>query len=235
MAEGFKPTRMEMLNTKQRLVLATKGHKILKQKRDALVLEFFRIVKKASNLRGQVDAELKLAFKSLAIAKAFHGDTFVQTAAMASKPIPEIEVKPKNVMGVRIAEIKGVNVEKDLMSRGYSIEGSSAKFDEAVEHFEKALNLIIQLAEFETALRRLLKEIEVTNRKVNALEFNVQPRLKKAIKSIADHLNRLEAERFFALKLTKQRLEKASEADDEERLAAANGNGRKKNGKPVAY
>ncbi len=214
MVEGVKPTRMELLNTKQRLVLATKGHKILKQKRDALVLEFFRIIKKAKNLREEVDTEMQKAFKALAIAKAFHGDLFVETAAMASKKIPEIEVKPKNVMGVRIAEIKGVNVEKDLVSRGYSIEGSSAKFDDAVEHFEKALNLIIQLAEFETALKRLLKEIEVTNRKVNALEFNVQPRLKNVIRGITDHLNRLEAERFFALKLTKKRLKTVAEAEE---------------------
>jgi len=204
---------MEMLNTKQRLILASKGHKLLKQKRDALVLEFFQVVKKAKNLRSEVDGELKSSFRSLAIARAFHGDLFVETAALSSKKVPEIEVKPKNIMGVRIAEIRGVDVSKDLLSRGYSLQGSSAKFDEAVEHFEKSLNLIIKLAEFETALKRLLKEIEITNRKVNALEFNVQPRLKATIKSISDHLNRLESERFFALKLTKQRLAQAAAAD----------------------
>ena len=132
--ESVRPTRMEMLNTKSKLLLATKGHHILKQKRDALVPEFFKIVKKAKNLRGEVDAEMAAAFKALAIAKAFHGDLFVETAAIASKKVPEIEVHTRNIMGVKIAEIRGIDVRKDLEGRGYSIQGSSAKFDDAVEH-----------------------------------------------------------------------------------------------------
>lgn len=210
MAEAVRSTRMELLNTKQRLVLAEKGHKILKQKRDALVLEFFSIIRKAKDLRKEVDAEVAKAFKSLAIAKAFHGDFFVETSALASRQVPEIEVKSKNIMGIRIAEIRGVDVQKDLLSRGYSIEGSSAKFDAAVERFETVLNLVIRLAESESAIKRLLKEIEKTNRKVNALEFNIQPEMRRTVKEIAGHLNRLEAERFFALKVTKRRLSKAA-------------------------
>ncbi|MEK6954209.1 MAG: V-type ATP synthase subunit D [Candidatus Micrarchaeota archaeon] len=209
--ESVRPTRMEMLNTKSKLTLATKGHHILKQKRDALVPEFFKLVKKARDLRSQVDKEMQLAFKSIAIAKAFHGDLFVEMAAISSQNVPEIEVKTRNIMGVKIAEIKGIDVKKDLETRGYSIQGSSAKFDDAVEHFENSLNLIIKLAEFETALRRLLREIEKTNRKVNALEYNIQPDLKATIKEISAHLNRLESEAFYALKVTKRKLSKAQE------------------------
>ena len=212
--DSVKPTRMEMLNTKQKLILAEKGHKLLKQKRDALVLEFFKLVRKAKDLRGEVDSEVMAAFKALAIAKAFHGDAFVEANAIAAKRVPEIDVKSKNVMGIRIAEIKGVDVHKDLLSRGYSIQGSSAKFDAAVERFENSLNLIIKLAEFEAALKRLLKEIEKTNRKVNALEFNIQPSLRSTIKAIREHLNRLESETFFALKVTKRRLAKAAAATE---------------------
>ena len=211
--DAVKPTRMEMLNTKQKLILAEKGHKLLKQKRDALVLEFFKLIKKAKDLRGEVDREVMLAFKSLAVAKAFHGEVFIEANALAAKKVPEIEVRSKNVMGIRIAEIKGVDVHKDLLARGYSLQGSSAKFDAAVEHFENSLNLIIKLAEFESALKRLLKEIEKTNRKVNALEFNIQPALRATIKGIREHLNRLESETFFALKVTKRRLKKAEAAD----------------------
>lgn len=210
--ENVRPTRMELLNTKSKLTLASKGHHILKQKRDALVPEFFRLVKKAKDLRREVDAEMQRAFKALAIAKAFHGDFFVETSALASKKVPEIQVRTRNIMGVKIADIEGIDVKKDLITRGYSIRGSSAKFDAAVEHFENALNMIIKLAEFEAALRRLLREIEKTNRKVNALEFNIQPELRDTIKEIAAHLNRLESEAFYALKVTKRKLSKADEA-----------------------
>jgi len=213
MKGSIKQTRMELLNTKQRLALASKGHKILKQKRDALVLEFFGIVKKAANLRGQVDAQVKKANRSLAIATAFHGEDFLQVAALSARRVPEVEVSTKNIMGVRIPVIKGVSIQRSLTDRGYSIAGSSAKFDEAVADFEEAVNLIIKLAETESALRRLLKEIEKTNRRVNALEFNIQPEMKDIIRTIGMHLTMRESEQFVALKTMKRKLQKQAEAN----------------------
>lgn len=226
MVENAKPTRMELINARQRLIIAQKGHKLLKQKRDALVVELFQALKKAKDLRSQVNAQIVEAHKKLAIARSVHGDLFVEANALASKKIPEVEVKTKNIMGVKIPLITAVEVKRSLSERGYSVIGSSAQFDSAVEGFENALNYIVLLAETETTLKRLLKEIEKTNRRVNALEFNIQPALRASIRLIQDHLNRLEAERFVALKLTKARLVKAAEAEEmgvtEENL---NGNG----------
>jgi len=212
MKENVKPTRMELLNTKQKLILAQKGHTLLKQKRDALVFEFLAIIKQAQDLRTQVDSQMLKSYKSLAIAEAFHGETFLETSALAAHKVPEIEVRQKNIMGLKIPEIKGVSVHRTLLERGYSIQGSSAKFDACVADFEETVNLVIKLAETEAAIMRLLKEIEKTNRRVNALEFNIQPELKSTIKEISQHLARLESELFFALKVTKRRLEKKKAA-----------------------
>lgn len=204
---------MELLDTKQKLQLAEKGYEILKKKRDALILEFFAVVKQAKDLRSQLDAQVAHSFKALALATAFHGKLFLETASLYSREAPGIEVSVKNVMGVRIPTIRSTLVSRSLLDRGYDVRDGSAKFDECVEAFEASLNLAVKLAETESALKRLLKEIEKTNRRVNALEFNVQPELRDAIKEISDHLNRMESERFFALKLTKQRLEKKKEAE----------------------
>jgi V/A-type H+-transporting ATPase subunit D len=212
MKSNVKPTRMELLNTKQKLILAQKGHTLLKQKRDALVLEFLAIIKKAQDLRSQVDAQMLKSYKSLAIAEAFHGETFLETASLAAHKVPEIEVRTKNIMGLKIPDIKGVSIHRTLLERGYSVQGSSAKFDSCVADFEETVNLVIKLAETEAAIMRLLKEIEKTNRRVNALEFNIQPELKSTIKEISQHLTRLESELFFALKITKRRLEKKKAA-----------------------
>ena len=217
MKEGIKPTRMELLNAKQKLALAQKGHEILKQKRDALILEFFAVIKQAQDLRSQLDEQVITSYKSLAIAEAFHGTTFLQTAALASHRVPEIDVFTKNVMGVKIPGIKGSFIHRSLSERGYPVIGSSAKFDEAVGDFELSLEYIIRLAETDAAIKRLLREIEKTNRRVNALEFVVQPDLRGTIKDVTQHLAMLESELFFALKVTKRRLAKKAAAE-----AAAN-------------
>ena len=212
-SENIRPTRMELLNQKQRLVMAQKGHHLLKQKRDALVLEFFNTVKKAKDLRGQVNSQVVGAHKKLAVARSVHGDLFVEACALAAVRAPDVRVETKNIMGVRIPVISSISVHRSLLERGYSVHGSSARFDDAVEAFENSLNSVVQLAETETAIKRLLSEIEKTNRRVNALEFNIQPAMRQAIREIQDHLNRLESERFFALKLTKQRLQAAAEGE----------------------
>ncbi len=212
MAESVRPTRMELLNTKQKLTLAEKGHKILKQKRDALVMEFFNIVKKASNLRDKLDRQTIAAYKALAIARAFHGEAFIEAQTLAAVQAPMVAISTKNVMGLKIPVISSPEFPH---SKIYSVHGTTAKFDEAVYAFRECLRLALQLAETETALKRLLMEIEKTNRRVNALEYNVQPNLRGTIKMIAGHLNRLESEQFFALKVTKKRLEKAAEAQEQ--------------------
>ena len=208
MAETVRPTRMELLNTKQKVILAEKGHKILKQKRDALVLEFFNIVKKASDLRTKLDKQTLTAHKALAIARAFHGEAFVETQVLAAVQAPRVAISTKNVMGLKIPAISSPEFPT---AKNYSVYGTSAKFDEAVYTFRECLKLALQLAETETALKRLLVEIEKTNRRVNALEYNVTPNLKATIKMIAAHLSRLESEQFFALKVTKRRLQRAAE------------------------
>ncbi len=212
MPEAVAATRMEMLNQKVRLGMAERGHKLLKQKRDALVIEFFNTVKKARDLRSQVNQQMIAAHKKLALARSMHGDLFVEANALAAHAVPEVVVQTKNIMGVRIPIITAIDVRRNLLERGYSPLGSSAQFDDCVEAFENSLTMVVQLAETETSLKRLLKEIQKTNRRVNALEYNVQPMLRGNIRLIQDSLNRLEAERFFALKLTKARLERKAEA-----------------------
>ncbi len=220
---NVKPTRMELLNTKQKLVLAEKGHKILKQKRDALIMEFFTIVKKAKDLRSQVDASAIRAYQRLAVATALHGEIYLRSLALTAHKAPTISVNSKNIMGVRIPTIQGEYVLRNIQERGYSVQSTSATIDETVGAFEETLSLTLKLAETEAALKRLLTEIEKTNRRVNALEFNIQPAMRATIKDIAGHLNRLESERFFSLKITKKRLNRKADEEDAARKAKKKG------------
>ena len=208
MAEDVKTTRLELIETRNKIRLAQNGHKLLKQKRDVLVLEFFRIMKEAKDLRSELNKQMKNAFDALAMAQAYHGIIEVENISMATKKAPKIEVESKNVMGVHIPNIKGEYVSKSLEERGYSIQGSSAKIDETASSFEKSLEIIIKLAETENALKRLIREIEKTKRRVNALDYIMIPDLQKKAKYIILRLEEMEREQFISLKTIKAKLEK---------------------------
>ncbi len=207
MADDVKTTRLELIETRNRIRLAENGHKLLKQKRDVLVLEFFKIMKQAQDLRTDLNSRMGEAFSSLAVCQAYHGILEVENIALAVKKAPNIQVESKNVMGVHIPHIKGEYVSKTISERGYSIQGSSAKIDEAASAFEKSLEIIIKLAETENALKRLIKEIEKTKRRVNALDYIMIPNLKGNAKYIIMRLEEMEREQFISLKTIKAKLE----------------------------
>lgn len=204
--EAVKPTRMELLNIKNKIKLAEKGHRLLKQKRDVLVLEFFAILEKAKDLRGDLNAATSKAFRSLAIAEAYHGIFETESAAMAVTKVSNVEITVKNVMGVRVPDIQGRYVAKTAFERGYGIVGTSAKIDEAAGAFEESLAIVIELAKTENALKKLLREIEKTKRRVNALEYVVMPRLRRQSRYISMRLDEMERETFFTLKMVKKKL-----------------------------
>jgi V/A-type H+-transporting ATPase subunit D len=108
-------------------------------------------------------------------------------------------------MGVVVPEIEASSVRKGVLDRGYGMLGTSAVIDEAAEAFEDLVEAIIEAAEIETTMKRLLDEIESTKRRVNALEFKVIPELTEARDFIKMRLDEMEREELFRLKKIKAR------------------------------
>ena len=209
MATDVIPTRMELIKTKERITLAVKGHKLLKQKRDALILEFFKILKKAQDLRGELAKRMGDAYKSLALTEVYHTLYELENVSLNLKKHIDIEIDVKNVMGVKIPYINSHMEAKHFMDLPtYSVAATSAKIDDAVEKFDEILQIVIKLAETETAIKRLILEIEKTKRRVNALEYNLIPRLEEQKRLISFRLDEMERDSFVSLKVIKRRLEK---------------------------
>ena len=198
-----KPTRMELIETKRKIKLSKSGYKLLKMKRDGLIMEFFELLPKVKDLRGQLSELYKDAMEKLAIAVAADGKTALESAANCLNKPPEVELSSKNIMGVVVPAVKVTPVEKSLEDRGYGLVGTSIRVDEAVHAFEKLSEMVILAAEGETTMKKLLDEIESTKRRVNALEFKVIPNLEEIAKYISFRLEELERESIFGLKRIK--------------------------------
>ena len=198
-----KPTRMELIETRRKIKLSKGGYKLLKMKRDGLIMEFFELLPKVKDLRNQLSTLYSDAMEKLSIAVAADGKTALESAANCLNKSPEVVLSSKNIMGVVVPSVKVTAVEKSLEDRGYGLIGTSIRVDEAVHAFEKLSEMIILAAECETTMKKILDEIESTKRRVNALEFKVIPNLEEIAKYISFRLEELERESIFGLKRIK--------------------------------
>ncbi|MBI4150089.1 V-type ATP synthase subunit D [Candidatus Woesearchaeota archaeon] len=199
----IKPTRSELMKLKKKIKLAKSGYNLLKKKRDGLILEFFEILKHAKTLRQELAIEYKEAQHKMNIARTLETDLKIKSLALAVHDMPTITLQTKNIMGVVVPKIETTMAKKGMKERGYGIVEGSSVIDEAAAAYERVVEKTIKAAEVETAMKRLLQEIEKTKRRVNALEFSVIPKMQQQEKFIKLRLEEMERENVFRLKRIK--------------------------------
>lgn len=202
-ALNIRPTRLEYIRTKRRILIANKGLKLLKLKRQALILEFFNASKTAAALRSSLQAELMKGYQSIRMAEMLAGTMRLENEAMKIPQLSKLLIKPKNVMGVRIPKLEGGQSEKILTEHLLELPTS---ISEAVKAFQQVHKMVLDVAEKETTLRKLLYEIEKTKRKSNAIENVFIPRLLSAVKFIIFRLDEMERDTFIMLKTVKRKM-----------------------------
>jgi V/A-type H+-transporting ATPase subunit D len=200
-----KPTRSELIGLKRRIALSERGYKILKMKRDGLIIEFFKVLAAAKDSRGDLLKKFEHAGEMMAMANTVEGTIGVKSAAFAVQEVPDVTLSSKNIMGVVVPEIESTSVKKSLIDRGYGMLGTTSIIDETASAYEDLVEAVIESAEIETTMKKLLDEIESTKRRVNALEFKVIPELTEARDFIKMRLDEMEREELFRLKKIKAR------------------------------
>ena len=196
------PTRMELTRLKKKLVTATRGHKLLKDKRDELMRQFLDQVRENKALREQVEAGIQAANKNFLLARAGMQDEVLNTALLAPKQRVSLDYTLENVMSVEIPKFTfhtRTPDKNDIFSYGFAF--TSSDLDGAVQSLSDIFPAMLQLAEREKACQLMAAEIEKTRRRVNALEHVVIPRLQENIKYISMKLD--ENERSTQLRLMK--------------------------------
>ena len=204
-ARDVTPTRSVLLDLKRRIKLSQSGHKILKMKRDGLILEFFEIMEKARQMRVGVASDFQLAMKKITIAKVVDGELAVKSAAYALKSHPEVDLSSKSIMGLMVPRVEANNIHTTLLQKGYGVIETSAYIEDAAAAFEKLLITLIRAAEIETAMKKLLDEIEKTKRRVNALEFKIIPDFKESERFVKFRLEEMSREETTRLKHLKKK------------------------------
>lgn len=195
------PTRMELTKQKKKLLSATRGHKLLKDKRDELVRQFMDLIKENMDLRLKVEKGLKAANMEFAIARAGMSEQVLNTALMATGKTLEIKQQFKNVMSVEIPEFQTKNDIKgnDIYSYGYAF--TAGDLDDAVYSLSSVFEDMLKLAQVEKSCQLMASEIEKTRRRVNALEHVIIPEALDNIKYMTMKLD--ENERSTQIRLMK--------------------------------
>jgi V/A-type H+/Na+-transporting ATPase subunit D len=202
LTSNIRPTRLEYIRTKRRILIARKGLKLLKLKRQALILEFFNTSKTAAALRGSLQSELLKGYETIRMAEMLAGSMRLENEAMKMSLMTNLQVMSKSIMGVNIPKIVGG--QKELLAE-HLLELPTS-INESIRVFQRIHNIVLEIAEKETALRKLLYEIERTKRKSNAIENVFIPKLLSALKFITFRLDEMERDTFIMLKTVKRKM-----------------------------
>lgn len=203
---GVHPTRMELLTLRKRRNIAERGRDLLREKLDALMIEFFQFVREISTLRAKAQGLLAEAYETFVEAQMAMGYMKLEQTSVGVEDRFTIESKSRNIIGVTIPYIQ-VNV-KPLTGFPYNIYDTSIKLDEATLKMADAIKAIAELSSAEAAVKKLAEAIAATKRRVNSLEYVVIPRMLATIRYIEMHLEEAEREDFFRLKRIKSRMAK---------------------------
>jgi len=179
---NVNPTRMELSNLKKRYKTATRGHKLLKDKRDEMMRQFVEFVRENKTLRENVEKELTKAMREFLMARAGLSQEALESAVLMPGRQVSLKVSKQNVMSVDVPVFDLQLGDGDIYP--YGLLETTGELDEAVLMLNNAFKKMMELAQKEKACNMLADEIEKTRRRVNALEYVMIPDLEDTIKFI---------------------------------------------------
>jgi V/A-type H+-transporting ATPase subunit D len=174
---------------------------------DALVMEFFEILKRIQERRLKSLEQLRRAHRSLSKCLAVMGTIETLEAMRESRREAQLDISTRFIMGVLVPVVEP-KIERGVLERGYGLHTTVSELDEAAKEFELALKSLSEVAELEAAAYALARELEKTKRRVNALEYIIIPQLRTNLKFIVMRLDEMERENFSRLKRIKAILER---------------------------
>jgi V/A-type H+-transporting ATPase subunit D len=214
------PTRSNLIGIRDDLELAREGYEILDKKREALTSELLHVAHDATALQEQVWALLDQAYHALELARLSMGRERLEWAALAVNKSIEVNIRPHSVMGVVIPVVE---THGELPEMPYGLGHTTTALDEAAAAFRRVLAEMPPLAETITTAWRIARELQKTQRRVNALQHIFIPQYEDTITFIESELEEREREETFRLKRLKS--QKEAEVADASKLESVSDRG----------
>lgn len=180
---NVNPTRMELSRLKKRLELASRGHKLLKDKQDELMRQFISLIRKNNELRNEVEEKIESGMHSFSIANALLHDNYIGEVMTTPSQSVSLNINQENIMNIRVPQMN-FNYEDtpdDISDITYGYLNSNSDLDSAIEQMLDIMPRMLELAEIEKRCQLIADEIEKTRRRVNALEYMTIPQLEETI------------------------------------------------------
>ncbi|HOJ48401.1 MAG TPA: V-type ATP synthase subunit D [Bacillota bacterium] len=203
MASKVVPTKSNLLNAKKSYSLAVLGHDLMDRKRNILVREMMNLIEQVKEIQAKIDDTYAQAY--LALQKANITLGIVQEASQAIPIDDGLSITTHSVMGV---ELPKVTLAQQPISLYYGLESTNSMLDDAYLKFVEVKKLTAKLAEVESNVFRLADAIKKSQKRTNALNNIIIPRLRSTIAYISSALEEKEREDFSRLKVIKQRSNK---------------------------
>lgn len=202
MSPQLAPTRSNLMRARKTLKLAREGHDILDKKREVLTTELLHIAHDASQLESEVWDLLAEAYQALDQARLAMGREHLEWAALSVNKTMEVTVTPRTIMGVMVPSVEGAGGPPEI---SYGMGNTTVALDEAASRFRTVLDKIPSLAETLTTAWRLARDLQKTQRRVNALEHIFIPDYETTVVHIEGVLEEREREELFRLKRIKSK------------------------------
>ena len=200
---NLPPTKTNQLALKKDLAMATEGYTLLEQKREILVMELMHLMDMVKEVQEEVETRRKKAYNTLKKAVAFNGYHHIRNVATGIHYDHKVTSTTRVAAGIRIPSLE---FKQGEFKSQYGLAGTDSLVDQTMQDFLSLLEATGKLAELESSVWLLARELKKTQRHVNALEHIFIPDYKETLKYVDQVLESKELDSFFTMKVVKKRM-----------------------------
>lgn len=201
------PTRTNLLILREKAASVKNSISILKARRQALMREFLETAIPLLRSREEIRGLYGNAMTQLSLSKGHEGKELIDSLSLVTEKTLSVEIREKSLWGLRYKDVSYTESPvKRPDERPYDYISITDHLNEAIQGFETIVEAMLEIANFESKIKRFAEEILKTTRRIRVLEERILPDLNKKIREIENYIAEREREAFYRLKIFKEKI-----------------------------